>query len=78
MMPKVAAPITAQEAATFKLDTRVTNGAANVDNAFEALERARPRATRRRLPPVERAAARSIFVGGDLIVEFGRRPRASG
>lgn len=63
---KVASPITAQEAATLNLDTRITNGAANVDNAFAALQgEAARRIVAFRLsstPPP------TYFVGGDLIV----------
>jgi hypothetical protein len=65
----IAAPITALEAAQLKLDTRVTNGTANVDNAFEALNGvAGKRVVAFRLstapPPV-------FFLGGDLIVNSG-------
>jgi hypothetical protein len=66
---KVATPITAQEAATLNLDTRITNGAANVDNAFAALagEAARRIVAFR----LSNAPPAIYFVGGDLIVGSG-------
>ncbi|PZU62770.1 MAG: hypothetical protein DI554_11225 [Sphingobium sp.] len=65
----IAAPISAAQAADLKLDTRITDGAANVDNAFAALQgRAAQRIVAFRLsspPPA------TYFVGGDLIVGSG-------
>jgi hypothetical protein len=66
---KVAASITAQEAATLHLDTRITNGAANVDNAFAALQgEAARRVVAFRLSSAPPA---TYFAGGDLIVGSG-------
>lgn len=65
----IAAPITALEAARLKLDTRVTNGTANVDNAFEALNGAAgQRVVAFRLSS---APPKVFFLGGDLIVNSG-------
>ena len=65
----VAASVTALDAAQLKLDTRVTNGAANVDNAFAALQgKAGQRVAAFRLA----SAPPSIyFAGGDLVVTSG-------
>ncbi|MBB5686712.1 PKD domain-containing protein [Sphingobium boeckii] len=65
----VAATISASDAAALKLDTRVTNGTSNVDNAFAALQGA----AARRIVAFRLASAPppTYFVGGDLIVGSG-------
>ncbi|RJF91237.1 PKD domain-containing protein [Sphingomonas cavernae] len=68
---KVAAPITALEAQQLKLDTRLTDGTSNVDNAFAALQGAEAQ----RVVAFRLAGAppSTYFVGGDLILASGKR-----